>query len=463
MIAILALTTIFFITINTVIGIYRKAGTDFSTFVSFKGQSSNLSIMLSIVGTVIGGGMFFSIGEMGFQAGVAPLSIALSYIIGFGLLSLIIPKIRMIAEKDGVDTFYDVMMEKLGKGNHSTHYQIGLAVITCLMYFFMLSGQFLILGSFYAYFLNIELRYIILITVVVVAIATLTYSVLGGLKKDIATDIFQTITIFLAIVITIVFIVVESSWESLNSLPDQYFDGTGYGIIFPIGVLVFFSPAFVGRYDFWQRIISAKDSNAAKRSLWFSIIPIIIAYCVFVFLGMYAKANSAGDDIANISVLWSVENILPTWAFAVVGIGLYGAVMSTADTLLNVSSVSLWKLVDIIRPDEDTPKRKLLSIRLMSFFVGIIACLLILVVPEIVLLIVGAFSSLAIITPTVLYIIFSKKPSGFIATWSLIIPYAIFITIFIFLPHLRLYAFIFGVVLSLILLSLFSLIRRFKI
>jgi Na+/proline symporter len=463
MIVILAITTIIFIAINIIIGIYRKAGTNFSTFVSFKGQASNISIMLSIIGTVIGGGMFFTIGEMGFQAGVAPLAIALSYIIGFGLLSMIIPKIKLIAGKDGVDTFYDVVSDKLENKNHAKRYQASLAIITCLMYFFMLSGQFLILGSFYAYFLNIELRYIILLTVIIVAGGTLIYSILGGLKKDIATDIFQTITVFTAIAIVIVFIFLNKSWEDLASLPNQYFNGTGYGIAFPVGVLVFFSPAFIGRYDFWQRIISAKDSKAAKKSLWMSIIPIMLAYCVFVFLGMYAKANAAGDNIANVSVLWSIESILPTWAFAIVGIGLYGAVMSTADTLLNVSSVSLWKFVGMFGPIKLTQKNKLLSIRVMSLFVGIIACLLILVVPDIVILIVGAFSSLAIITPTVLYVLFSKKPSGIVATYSLVVPYVIFIVLFIAVPQLRLYAFTLGVVLSLILLSILSLTRRIRI
>ena len=111
-IIILIIATVIITVVNLVIGLLNKTR-DFESFVSLKNKVGIVPISLSLLGTIIGGGMFFSVGEMGFESGVAPVSIALSYIIGFLLLSIMLNKIKSLTAPKDVNTIYDIIEKKL--------------------------------------------------------------------------------------------------------------------------------------------------------------------------------------------------------------------------------------------------------------------------------------------------------------------------------------------------------------
>lgn len=462
MLTTLVIATVFLVLVNIWIGLRRRAGDDLETFISYKNRVSALPISLSLIGTIVGGGMFFTVGEMGYQAGVAPLSIAVSYISGFFLLGLTIKKIKELTASENVDTLYDVVKVKMNpSGNWGHAYQMAMAGINCIVYFFLLAGQFLVLAAFYGYFFQFTGAALTLASVLVVGISILVYSVLGGVKKDIATDVYQSIWVILVVMVTSAAIFWKGNvFQSFAYLPENHLNGLGYGVLFPVGVLLFYSPAFVGRYDFWQRVISSRDARSAKKALWLSIPIILVTYCLFVYLGMFTKANAGDATVVNVSVLWALERIVPQWVFALVAVGLYAAVMSTADTLLNVSSVSLWKLsTSILKSRNVDPAAGLRRAKSMAFIVGILSVLVVLIAKSVVTVVVGALSSVVIFTPSILYILFSRSPSGKAATISLVVPYLIFLVLFVGMPDLRMYAFVPSVILSCIIL-LISLARQ---
>jgi len=462
MLTVLIFATVILVLINIGIGLRNRAGDNLSTFVAYKNQVKALPISLSLIGTIVGGGMFFTVGEMGYQAGIAPLSIALSYIPGFFLLSLTINKIKELTSYQNVDTLYDVIKTKMdSSGKWSDIYIITIAAINTIVYFFLLAGQFIVLAAFYDYFFHFTGETLMVMSVVVVGISILVYSILGGVKKDIATDVYQSTWVIVVVIITTLSITWKGNvFDGFQNLPQNHLNGLGYGFLFPVGVLLFYSPAFIGRYDFWQRVISSKDGRTAKISLWQSIPVILVTYCLFVYLGMFTRANAGDTTVANVSVLWALEHIVPTWVFALVAVGLYAAVMSTADTLLNVSTVSLWKMITIIKnkPREDT--RGFTQIKSLSLVVGILSVLIVLVAKSVVTVVVGALSSVVIFTPSILYILFSRTPKGKAATISLVIPYLAFLVLFLSLPSLRLYAFVPCVILSTMILSIFAIFQK---
>jgi SSS family solute:Na+ symporter len=454
----LIIATVFLVLLNIWIGLRRRAGDDLETFLSYKNQVGALPISLSLIGTIVGGGMFFTVGEMGYQAGVAPLSIAVSYISGFFLLGLIVKKIKELTASENIDTLYDLVKVKMNpSGNWGDIYRISMAGINCIVYFFLLAGQFLVLAAFYGYFFRFTGATLTLASVLVVGTSILVYSVLGGVKKDIATDVYQTIWVILVVIVTSASIFWRGHvFQGFEYLPKTHLNGLGYGVLFPIGVLLFYSPAFIGRYDFWQRVISSRDTRSAKKALWLSIPIILVTYCLFVYLGMFTKANAGDAAVANVSVLWALERIVPQWVFALVAVGLYAAVMSTADTLLNVSSVSLWKLwTSILKGRNANAPAGLRRAKSMAFIVGILSVLVVLIAKSVVTVVVGALSSVVIFTPSILYILFSRSPSGKAATISLLVPYLMFLVLFVGMPNLRMYAFVPGVILSSIILFVF--------
>jgi len=151
---------------------------------------------------------------------------------------------------------------------------------------------------------------------------------------------------------------------------------------------------------------------------------------------------------------------MPAPVFLLMILGLYAAVMSTADTLLNVSTISSWKLLSMIRPSYAARIKDIRSIRKISVLVGIFACMLIASAPDIVELIMGAFSSIVIFSPSILYVLCSKKPSARVSFVSAAPSYAVFWGLYLAMPKLRLYAFIPCAVISIVVLVIGMLVVR---
>ncbi len=438
-------TTFIYLAINLAIGFWRFRSTSYESFVSARNQIGSTVLSLSIGGTAIGGGMFFAVSQMGYEAGIAVLSLPLSYIIGYSLLLKSIPRIRNYLHEANGNTLYDIISHRLGEENSLTKvYSNMVAAVNFGMYFFMLAGQFTILAAFYKFVLDVPDYIAWILSLGVVAGSTFIYSIVGGIKKDIATDVFQVIVVAIGLLITIFYIVRVPITEYQN-VPVSHFNMTGYGIIFPIGVLLFYSPAFIGRYDYWQRIIAAKTERKAKKALWGSIPIIFVAYIVFCVLGIYAKSHDPSID-TQYSGIWSLKNMLPKFPFMVVILSFYAAIMSTADTLLNVSSVSLHSIIcNVVGNRGKKLSNNLWSVRLIAILIGLSASSVVLLAPDIVDLIMGGFSSLAILAPGLAVILFSKKPSRITVTLSLGLGYSVFIIIFATIPGLRKYGFIAGV------------------
>ena len=437
------ISTVVFLLISVLIGILVKSHLrDIDSYISFRSKVGVIGITASMVGNIVGGGVFFAVGSMGYDAGIAPLSILLSYVIGFGLLIWLANSIRSIVQHHGVNEMFDVLRIRLNSTVGSEKYIILLCVMTLCVYFFSLAGQFLVLSTFLKFFAPEIGTNIVVLSMVLMAIMTFIYATWGGLPKDIFTDIFQTCIILIAIIAGVITLVMHPPHFNLAQLPENTFNGLGYGVIFPIAVIFFFSPTYLARFDVWQRLISSKSTKVFRVSLLISLPIICIAYGLFVFLGIYARANGPGIEIRDTAVLWSIKELMPVPVFMLMVLGLYAAVMSTADTLLNVSTISLWKALSIVRPDFGRSIQNISSIRKLSIIVGLLACLLIATSPDIVELMMGAFSSIVIFSPSILYILCSRKPLALVSLLSAGPAYLMFWIIYFILPKLRLYAFI---------------------
>jgi len=393
--------------------------------------------------------MFFAVSQMGYEAGIAVLSLPISYLLGYWLLSAAVSRIRKyLSEADG-HTLYDVIDARLGTRTGTQVYGVLVAVVTLGMYFFMLAGQFTILAGFYQYALNMSLRGAWIMSLGVVAGATLVYSVVGGIRKDIATDVFQMAIVGVGIIVMALFMS-RTPTGSFTNVPRHFFTMTGYGIAFPVGVILFFSPAFLGRFDYWQRIIAAKTDKSAKCAIWASLPIIFVAYVVFCFLGIYARAQNAPVD-PQYAGLWSLRNIMPAGVSFLVVLALYAAIMSTADTLLNVASVSAYRLSRRVLPlGSRRGHDGLRTLRIITIIVSVCASATVLVAPNVVDLIVGGFSSLVILAPSLMIVLFSKSPSAITATCSVALGYGTFLVLFAFVPPMRKYAFMGGFVVALV-------------
>ena len=81
------LTTIVYVLLSLGVGLWQSKNRTFSEFVAAPNSFGTFFIALSIMGTVVGGAMFFTVAQMGYEAGFAVLSLPISYLLGYVLLS----------------------------------------------------------------------------------------------------------------------------------------------------------------------------------------------------------------------------------------------------------------------------------------------------------------------------------------------------------------------------------------
>jgi len=455
----LIIITSCYVLLNLTVGLWKLRSSSYDDFVACPSSTNKYAIALSICGTVIGGGMFFTVAQMGYESGFAVLALPASYIVGYVLLSLAIPAIRNAMSSPNINTLYDIVTVRLpAGGGWATGYKILLSLVTFGMYFFMLAAQFAIIANFYVAVLDLSQMGAWLLSLLVIGGTTLIYSVAGGIRKDIATDVFQVIIVFVGLIVLGLTMIFDPNLSFAN-VPPSHFTFTGYGAFFPIGVFLFFSPSFVGRYDYWQRIIAAKSTKEARFALWLSLPLIIAAYVVCCFIGICARSMSSGIDSAH-AAIWFMREALPGGLSLVVTLAFYAALMAASDTLLGVSAISLSSIAQTVLSRYRKSLRTVASIRWITVLVGVGASATVLLAVDAVDLIIGGFSSLVILTPGLLFVLLNRTPSALVACASLFLGYGSFLTVFLFAPPYRKYAFILGFLIACVVVGVGQLASR---
>jgi Na+/proline symporter/peptidase E len=436
-----------YIVISFLIGFWKSKGVNLANFVASRNSTGFWAILFSLVGTIVGGGMFFGVGQAGYEAGIVGYVIGACYLVGFFLLGLLIPKIRKIFEKKSYLSMID-MIDGEYKSRKTT---IAFAVVNFFIFFFILAAQFLVLGTFLSFFAGIELTYAVLLVAMVIAgLNILIYSVVGGIKKDIATDVFQMIMVIIGSLLLVSILFKASTWESISTLPTVYFSGLGYGPIFLVAAIIFFIPLIFVRFDFWQRILAAKNEKVAKKAFYWAGPITFLFYFIFTTMGMYAK--SSGIINSKMATLELISYSFSGVFYVVVILAFLAAVMSTADTALNVASVSFSRLFKKDKwskyfSNKENDKELLRFVKYSAALIGLCSVFVAFAIPDLVDLLVASFTALLILAPTIFVLIFSKKPNASAAFYSMVFGFITFVSLIFFIPK---EAFVAGVFVSIL-------------
>jgi len=425
---------IIYLIISFVIGLWKSRGTDLADFVASKNSFGFWPIFLSLVGTIVGGGMFFAVGQIGYEVGVLGYILGFLYIIAFSLMGFLTPRIRNFFKDKNYLTLIDLVDGEY-KSKKTT---FAFAAVSFFIYFFVLAGQFLVLGTFLNFFAGIQLTYAILtIAMIVAGLNIIIYSVVGGIRKDIVTDVFQMIVVFFGSLFLISLLLKPVTWTSIATLPTIYFTGLGYGTAFLIAAVLFFIPLLLVRLDFWQRVLAAKNEEVAKRAFFVAGPVTFLFYLIFTTIGMYAK--SVGIPEAKIATLGLISQSFTGISFVIIILAFLAAVMSTADTTLNVAAVSFSRLLKreiwcgyLDRKEHEKQLFKL--VKVSALLIGLFSVIIAFLIPNIVNLFVAAFTAMLILAPATLALLFSKKPNSTAAFYSIVLGFVTFLVAFPFLP-----------------------------
>ena len=193
-------------------------------------------------------------------------------------------------------------------------------------------------------------------SVIVGTFVVLIYSVFGGFRGVVLTDIIQFVLLLMsAIILFVVAYSHSGGWDMISDRAVEL-DKSGFTNIFK-GIekyyvyVITFGCAWMIQANVWQRISAARDSKDAKKMTIMSFFIYIPLYLIVVLTGMSALVLydklPAGGVIPAI-----IMDYMNPMLGAVVFVGITAAIMSTMDSLVNTGAMTLVLDLNPLKGDE---------------------------------------------------------------------------------------------------------------
>ena len=197
----------------------------------------------------------------------------------------------------------------------------------------------------------------------VLVIATGVYTIAGGLRAVIYTDLVQAfVLIFGAVALTVLGLIEVGGWSGLQAkMPAEFFsvwkpvdhpDFPWTGIVFgaPIlGIWYWCTDQFIV-----QRVLAARNQEEARTGTIFAGFLKILPVFIFVLPGVIASAlySDVGASAADRAFPALVTRLLPAGLNGLVIAGLLAALMSSLSSVFNsCSTLITWDFYKKLKPD----------------------------------------------------------------------------------------------------------------
>jgi len=352
------------------LGIWAGKGIKNITHFSVANRSfGTLVIFATLSASFIGGGFSMGNAEKVFIFGIVNIIALWGFSVGEILVSIFIAsRISHYSEAISVGDIMEIHYGKLAK--------IVTGILSVLVCSGILGAQIGAIGYIFNVFLGIPQLYGILIGYGIVII----YSTVGGMRAVVFTDIVQFFVLAVGIPVTLILgIQYAGGWSTIQSaVPESHFSFPGAQKTFLQFVILFLSfmlgetlvPPYIQRF-----FLSKNPKNTARATFWSGLFSIPF-FAITGTIGLVALAIKPDLD-PNLSMPFIIKEVLPVGLKGLVIVSIMSIVMSSADSFLNAASVSFTH--DILEPVKRgtmTEKQILISVRLITIFVGIIAVII---------------------------------------------------------------------------------------
>ncbi|MEE9452006.1 MAG: sodium:solute symporter family protein [Gammaproteobacteria bacterium] len=285
-----------------------------------------LPLALTLAATQIGGGLILGTAEQAYMSGIYGLAYAIGVVLSFVFLSMgFASKLRSFNIVTTAQLFENIYQSKLLR-------KIASLLIVSAMWGILI-GQVVATRKF-IFGLGIETEWVFLLFWAFVIL----YTVAGGLKAVILTDIYQVT--FIILLFTVIFIVTLISYPvtTLDWQPQFNFDGQY--IIF-INLMILPILFCIVEQDIAQRCFAAKSKKIATISTLIAAIIVLFFGFIPVYFGVLANSLNitVGSGASALVVL--MEVITTPFVMVLVTLALLVAIISTADSLLCAISSNL--------------------------------------------------------------------------------------------------------------------------
>jgi Na+/proline symporter len=319
--------------IFAVAGIYHsKKFQGINNYLTANRNIGVFSLTTSLVASALGAWVLFGPVAAATWGGVGAV---IGYSLGtaFPMIFLISLGKKIRSEFPKGSSLIEFMRKKFGKSLFKL-----ILLMTIFYMFIFLCAEVTAVAVLINYISGTELW----ITALIVILATLSYTLYGGLRASIFTDNIQMIVIAVLLVILISIISSSTgdnfSFALINEKNPQLLSSS-YIPSYTAGLTFFIAVAATNLFHQgnWQRVYAAKDYQTLKTSLiisFFIIVPIVF---LMGFIGMvsFSIDPSVRADLGFFTLLLKEQTEMLSLIIIILGLAL---TISTVDTLVNAIS-----------------------------------------------------------------------------------------------------------------------------
>ena len=319
--------------IFTILGIYHsKKFQGINNYLTANRNIGFFSLTTSLVASALGAWILFGPVSAATWGGIGAI---IGYSLGtaFPMIFLIYLGKKIRNEFPKGSSLIEFMRKKFGKSLFKL-----ILLMTIFYMFIFLCAEVTAIAVLINYISGTELW----ITAFIVLIATLTYTLYGGLRASIFTDNIQMIVIGILLLISILYLISftgdQFSFSFIKEKNPHLLSGT-YIPSYTAGITFFIAVSATNLFHQgnWQRVYAAKNYKILKKSLilsFFIIVPIVF---FMGFSGMVAISvdPNVRPDLGYFSLLLKEQSYILSIIIIILGLAL---TISTVDTLVNAIS-----------------------------------------------------------------------------------------------------------------------------
>ncbi len=433
----LIIVAIFFI-VTFLIGIIDRKKVRIEDYWVNSRKTNKFALVASVVSTYMGAVAILALAGVTYSgAGLAAFSIVGSIFFYFFIFAkFFAPRIKEFGDKFHAYTLPDFL-----EFRYSKNVRIVGALVILVSYSLWLALQMLGVAAFVSAIIGFNP----VIATIIGGFIVIAYTAIGGLRADIRTDIFQFfIMLSLLIVFLPMLIVKGGGLDAISTLPTSFLIGTEFAPLYVfIFAFFFLGASTLTSAELWQRSYAGDTKKNVRWAMGISSILIVLFLAMSVLFGIYGRLLLPNAN-PNLIVPELLSLILPAGIFGIVLAGFFAAIMSTADSILLVTSMTL--VHDLYQKTFDkklSPENLLKMSRWVTFIVGMLALSVALVVFNLVHLAIESLSFYVVLLPAIVFGFYWKKATSNAAFWSIIFGF-ITIVAFVFIDPVQ--AFIPGII-----------------
>lgn len=323
-----------------------------------KYRNNKFMLVATIFATAVGGGTMFGIAEKAFVGNLAySYALILTVSIDILIAVYVIPK---LANHYGATSMGDIMEKYYGQAGRMI-----TGVAAMLISVGYLAAQISVSGKIFQYILDISMVEGIIVSYLIVIV----YTTIGGLGSVVLANSFQFIAMICSIPLISIIGINQIGVENfVHLLPPEKISITDPDIL-QSSLLIALSFSVMGFYpSFIQRTLINRKAETIKSAI-ITKSAIYVIFVSFVTInGLVAYAKYGSYD-ASLAIPHLIDQLMPVGIKGFVVVGLLAAVMSTADSDLNIASISI--VQDILQPIIGKDQKTLLNLaKIATIFIG---------------------------------------------------------------------------------------------